>query len=212
LQDWVGQRQTSFGIQQWWNWELDREHYPDWDSLREHLEARDIRLMTYINPFVRDDVGQKRNHRRNLFEEAGESGYLVKYREDEAYRIRNSSFSAGLVDLTNPEARVWVKDIIKGELIGNGASGWVADIGEELPYDAVLFSGADPKTYHDRYAEEWARVNREAIEEVGRGDDIVFFNRSGYTKSTRYGTLFWVGDQLVDWDEHDGIKSAFRAC
>jgi len=112
------------------------------------------------------------------------------------------------VDLTNPEARVWVKDIIKGELIGNGASGWMADIGEGLPYDAVLFSGADPKTYHDRYAEEWARVNREAIKEVGRDDDIVFFNRSGYTKSPRYGTLFWVGDQLVDWDEHDGIKSA----
>src|SRR5215203_10922 len=42
----------------------------------------------------------------------------------------------------------------------------------------------------------------------GRGEDIVFFNRSGYTKSPRYSTLFWVGDQLVDWDEHDGIKSA----
>ena len=44
----------------------------------------------------------------------------------------------------------------------------------------MLFSGADPKTYHDRYAEEWARVNREAIREAGREDDIVFFNRSGY--------------------------------
>ena len=84
----------------------------------------------------------------------------------------------------------------------------MADFGEGLPYDAVLSSGADPKTYHDRYAEEWARVNREAISEAGRDDDIVFFNRSGYMKSPRYATLFWVGDQLVDWDEHDGIKSA----
>jgi sulfoquinovosidase len=24
----------------------------------------------------------------------------------------------------------------------------------------------------------------------------------------RYSTLFWLGDQLVDWDEHDGFKSA----
>ena len=164
--------------------------------------------MTYINPFLCDDVARKKNHRRNLFEEAARSGYLVKNREGEPYRIRISSFSAALVDLTNPEARAWIKDIIKEELIGNGASGWMADFGEGLPYDAVLFSGADPKTYHDRYAEEWARVNREAISEAGRGDDIVFFNRSGYTKSPRYSTLFWVGDQLVDWDEHDGIKSA----
>jgi alpha-glucosidase (family GH31 glycosyl hydrolase) len=208
LQDWVGQRKTTFGTQLWWNWELDRDHYPDWGSLRESLEEMNIRLMTYINPFLCDDVAQKRNHRRNLFEEAARNGYFVKNQEGEPYKITISSFSAALVDLTNPEAWSWIKDIIKGELIGNGASGWMADFGEGLPYDAVLFSGADPKSYHDRYAEEWARVNREAISEVGRGDDIVFFNRSGYTKSPCYSTLFWVGDQLVDWDEHDGIKSA----
>jgi alpha-glucosidase len=208
LQDWVGQRKTSFGTQLWWNWELDLDHYPDWSSLRENLQTKNIRLMTYINPFLCDDIVRKRDHRRNLFEEAARSGFLVKNREGMPYRIRISSFSAGLVDLTNPEARAWIKEIIKEELIGKGASGWMADFGEGLPYDAVLSSGADPKTYHDRYAEEWARVNREAISEAGRGDDVVFFNRSGYTKSPRYATLFWVGDQLVDWDEHDGIKSA----
>ena len=208
LQDWVGQRETSFGTQLWWNWELDRDHYPDWDSLGESLKRMNIRLMTYINPFVCDDVGLKKNHHRNLFREAAEGGYLVKNRDGEPYRIRISDFSAGLVDLTNPGARTWIKDIIRGELIGNRVSGWMADFGEGLPYDAVLFSGADPKTYHDRYAEEWARVNREAIREAGREDDIVFFNRSGYIQSPRYSTLFWVGDQLVDWDEHDGIKSA----
>ena len=57
LQDWVGQRKTSFGTQLWWNWELDRDHYPDWDSLGESLKRKNIRLMTYINPFVCDDVG-----------------------------------------------------------------------------------------------------------------------------------------------------------
>jgi alpha-glucosidase len=208
LQDWVGQRETSFGTQLWWNWELDHDHYPEWNLLIETLERKNIRLMTYINPFLCDDVAQKKNHRRNLFGEAAKSGYLVKNEEGEPYRIRNSDFSAGMVDLTNPEARTWMKDIIKDELIGTGASGWMADYGEGLPYDALLFSGTDPKTYHDRYAEEWAKVNREAIREAGREDDIVFFNRSGYMQSPRYGTLFWVGDQLVDWDEHDGIKSA----
>ncbi len=32
LQDWVGQRTTSFGKQLWWNWILDREHYPEWEA------------------------------------------------------------------------------------------------------------------------------------------------------------------------------------
>jgi alpha-glucosidase (family GH31 glycosyl hydrolase) len=196
-------------MQLWWNWELDEDHYPGWDQLREQLERDDVRLMTYIGPWLADDVKkEKENHRRNLFEEAERRGYLVKDREGEPYRVKITDFSAAFVDLTNPEARDWIKDVIKEELIGNGASGWMADFGEGLPYDAVLFSGADPKSYHNRYAEEWAELNREAIREAGRGEDIVFFNRPGYTRSPRYSTLFWVGDQLVDWDEHDGIKSA----
>jgi alpha-glucosidase len=208
LQDWVGQRETSFGTQLWWNWDLDEDHYRGWDQLREQLERDDVRLMTYIGPWLADDVTKKGNHRRNLFEEAAKNGYLVNNRDGEPYRVKTTDFSAAFVDLTNPEARDWIKDVIKDELIGNGASGWMADFGEGLPYDAVLFSGADPKSYHNRYAEEWAEVNREAIREAGRGEDIVFFNRSGYTRSPGESTLFWLGDQLVNWGEHDGIKSA----
>jgi alpha-glucosidase len=208
LQDWVGQRETSFGTQLWWNWELDEDHYRGWDQLREQLARDDVKLMTYIGPWLADDVTKKENHRRNLFEEAAKNRYLVNNQDGEPYRVKTTDFSAAFVDLTNPEARTWIKDVIKEELIGNGASGWMADFGEGLPYDAVLFSGADPRSYHNRYAEEWAEVNREAIREAGRGEDIVFFNRSGYTRSPGESTLFWLGDQLVDWDEHDGIKSA----
>jgi alpha-glucosidase len=196
LQDWVGQRETNFGTQLWWNWVLDEDHYPGWGTLRKRLAEEDVRLLTYVNPFL---VGAKENHGRNLFEEAERKGYLVKNREGEPYLTEISDFSAAHVDLTNPEARDWIKDVIKDELIGTGASGWMADFGEGLPYDAVLYSGADPKSYHNRYAEEWAEVNREAIREAGREDDIVFFNRSGYTRSPRHSTLFWLGDQLESW-------------
>ncbi|MEW6637645.1 MAG: alpha-glucosidase, partial [Actinomycetota bacterium] len=208
LQDWVGQRETSFGTQLWWNWELDEDHYPGWDALKERLAQSGVRLMAYISPWLADDVAEKGNHRRDLFEEAARKGYLVENREGEPYRVRSTDFSAALVDLTNPEARDWMRGIIRDELLGNGASGWMADYGEGLPYDAVLHSGADPAAYHNRYAEEWAEVNREAIEEEGVGDEAVFFLRSGYTRSPRHATLFWLGDQLVSWDEHDGIKSA----
>lgn len=51
-------------------------------------------------------------------------------------------------------------------------------------------------------------VNREAIEEAGKGSDILFFSRSGYTKSPGISTLFWVGDQLQSWDGYSGFGSA----
>ncbi len=207
LQDWVGRRRTSFGSQLWWNWELDRDRYPGWEDLVADLESDGTRVMTYVSPLL-DDPSGKENVRRNLFAEARRKGYLVDDREGEPYMERVTDFSAATVDLTNPDARAWIKDIIKENIIGSGASGWMADFGEGLPYDAVLDSGVSPKVYHNRYPEEWAKVNREAIEEAGMGDEAVFFVRSGFTRSPQYSTLFWLGDQMVTWSRQDGIKTA----
>ena len=56
----------------------------------------------------------------------------------------------------------------------------MADFGEELPYDAVLYSGVAASSYHNQYPEVWARLNREAIQEAGLADEGVFFTRSAY--------------------------------
>jgi alpha-glucosidase len=172
----------------------------------DDLEDDGTRVMTYVSPLLADP-SEKENVRRNLFREAERNGYLVKGRDGEPYMGRITDFSAAHVDLSNPAARNWIKDVIKKNVAGDGASGWMADFGEGLPYDAVLHSGADPKRYHNRYAEEWAEVNREAVRELGREDDLVFFNRSGYTRSPGYSTLFWLGAQMVTWDDRDGIKT-----
>lgn len=207
LQDWVGQRTTSFGKQLWWNWELDEQHYPGWADLVADLAAEDVKVMTYVNPFV-VDVAEKPSYRRNLFAEAKERDFLVKQPDGEPYLIRNTDFHAGLIDLTNPAARAWLRDVLTEAVIGAGATGWMADFGEAVPYDAQLFSGEPAASYHNRYPEEWAKLNREVIEASGRGDEFVFFMRAGYRQSPQHATLFWLGDQLVSWDAHDGIKTA----
>jgi alpha-glucosidase len=204
MQDWVGIRITFAGQQLWWNWRLDESYYPQWHELAAALEKRGGRMLIYINPFLCNTEGHD-----ELFKEAAEKGYLVKTAAGAPYLIKNTTFFAGLIDLSNPGTRTWIKGIIKDVLIGKvGASGWMCDFGEALPFDSKLYSGADPAVWHNRYPEEWAKVNREAIEEAGRGDDIVFFNRSGFTQSPKFSTMFWLGDQLESWDQYDGIKSA----
>ena len=128
------------------------------------------------------------------------------------HMILNTSFSAALLDLANPEACTWIKSVIRTQLIERGASGWMADFAEALPFDASLHgeTTADD-TLHNAYPVAWARVNREAIEEAGRGDDITFFTRAGFTGSPRYSTLFWLGDQLTSWRREDGIQSTVNA-
>ena len=207
LQDWVGQRVTSFGKQLWWNWEVDSGRYPGWDALIKDLDKSDIRMMTYISPFL-VDVTEKANSKRNLYKEAEAKGYLVKNREGKTYSIKTAAFNAGLLDLSNPAAYDWMKGIIKEQIIGAGAKGWMADFAEGLPYESVLYSGEPAGSYHNRYPEVWARLNREAIKEAGLGSEAVFFTRAAYTRSPGYSTLFWLGDQMVSWDRNDGIKSA----
>ena len=94
LQDWVGRRRTSFGSQLWWNWELDRDLYPDWESLLRQLEADGVRVMTYVNPLLADP-SEKPNHRRNLFAEAREKGYLVEKPGGGPYMTRGNGLLRG---------------------------------------------------------------------------------------------------------------------
>lgn len=209
LQDWVGKRTTlgGTGSQLWWNWELDAQRYPAWQALQQDLDAEGIRVMGYINPFL-VDVTSKGNAQRNLYQEALARDFLVKQEDGTPYPILITDFAAGIVDLSNPDARDWLKAIIKDNLIGNGFSGWMADFGEALPFDAKLANGETGMSFHNRYPEQWAQINAEAVAEAGRTGDVTFFMRSGFTQSPRYSTLFWLGDQVTTFDQHDGLTSA----
>lgn len=209
LQDWVGKRSTlgGAGSQLWWNWELDEDRYPNWDRLLTDFSTENIRTLGYINPFL-VDASEKGNVKRNLYQEALDNGFLVKQESGEAYPIDITDFAAGILDLTHPGTRRWIKDIIIDQLVDSGLSGWMADFGEALPFDGILYDSSEGRDYHNAYPVEWAKLNAEAVEEVGRTGDIVFFMRSGYSRSPRFSTAFWLGDQAVTWDHYDGLKSA----
>lgn len=207
LQDWVGQRNTSFGKQLWWNWELDQQRYPDFKSLTTDLKASGIRTMGYLNPFL-VDASRKPGVQRNLYQEALEKGYFVRNDEGEPYLLQQTDFKAGLIDFTNQDATRWLMDVVQKNLIDQGFSGWMADFGEGLPYDARMYSGSSGKVNHNLYPVMWAVFNRNLIDQQENPEEYVFFTRSGFTGSPYFSSLFWTGDQLVSWDDKDGIKTA----
>ncbi|WP_067474640.1 alpha-glucosidase [Actinomadura hibisca] len=208
LQDWSGQRTTSFGERLWWTWQLDRQRYPGWEGLVADLHRRGIKVLTYVNPFLVDPSGKPGGVPRNLFAEARDRGYLVAKPDGSPNLLDQSGFSAALVDFTNPAAREWYASTIATQVAGVGADGWMADFGEGLPFDAKLHSG-DPADLHNRWPVEWADVNRRACELAGKSG-CVYFMRSAYTGSPGKTPLFWAGDQLVDFDAQDGMASALR--
>jgi alpha-glucosidase len=93
-----------------------------------------------------------------LCAEAKAQNYLVKNKRGEDYIIETAGFPAYLIDLTNPQAFLWFKAVIRRNLIDAGLSGWMADYGEWLPADAQLYSGENALSYHNQYAVDWARL------------------------------------------------------
>jgi alpha-glucosidase len=148
---------------------------------------------------------------RNLFREARDGGYMIRNEQAEPYMIQVTAFKVGLLDLTNPAARTWMKSVIREEMIQRaGCSGWMADFAEALPFDAVLYSGESATSFHNQYPVEWIRLHREAVEEHGTLGKTLIFNRSGHTRSPKHAMLLWEGDQLTTWDEYDGLVSALH--
>lgn len=201
-QDWQGINVTSFGQRLRWNWEWDRERYPGLDGAIERLRAEGVRFLGYVNPYVAAG--------RSLFVEASARGYLAKDGKGADYLVDFGEFTAGIVDFTNPAAFAWYKGIIGRNLVGLGLSGWMADFGEYLPTDAVLASGESAEVAHNAWPVLWARCNREAVEESGRGDTL-WFMRAGGPGSQRHCPMMWAGDQNVDWSMDDGLPSVITA-
>jgi alpha-glucosidase len=203
VQDWEGRRVTSFGSQLMWNWEYDEERYPRLPRLIDELHREGVRFLGYINPFLAIE--------KELYREASARGFCVKDDAGRDLLVTVTTFPAALVDLSNPEAAAWIKQVIKEKMIGIGLDGWMADYGEYLPPGACPASGESWESLHNRYPLLWARANHEAVREAGREGDVVFFMRSGFTGSSRYAPLFWAGDQLVNWGRGDGLPTVIPA-
>ncbi len=202
-QDWSGCRRTGFGYQVMWNWQWDQELYPGLDQKIKEWKKQGIRFLGYINPFLAIE--------KELYKEASEKGYCVKDAEGKDYLVTITTFPAAMVDFTNPDAYEWYKNLIKENMIGLGMGGWMADFGEYLPIDAVLYSGEDPAVIHNQWPAIWAKLNQEAVRECGKDGEVFFFTRAGHTKTIQHSHMMWTGDQHVDWSIDDGLPAVIPA-
>ncbi len=210
IQDWVGQRKTSFGEQLWWNWVLNQNQYPDFKQFERNVKAHGIKLLGYINPFLVNTSSDK-GITTNLYQIALANGYFVKGKNGKPVLFKYPGFEAALIDLTNPKARNWLMGVMQKQLIDNGFSGWMADFGEELPLNVTLSNGESGAQFHNQYPVAWAKLNQQVLKNAPGGKNDFFFMRSGFSTSPSYASSFWAGDQLESWGSKNGLESGIIA-
>ncbi len=208
LQDWVGKRTTVFGQQLWWTWQLNTAWYPGWNQMVADFKAQDIDVLTYVNPFVINQDEVDGVPIRNLYKEGEQKGFLVKNQVGDTYVVETIGFPTALVDLTNPAARDWFAGVIAEQVIGVGATGFMADFAEYTPFDSVLDKGSAAKQ-HSRWPQLWADTVKEACKRGGVPDCVAFF-RSSYLGSPKSAPLMWAGDQMVNYAIEDGMANAVQ--
>ncbi|MDT4761242.1 alpha-glucosidase [Sphaerochaeta sp. PS] len=202
-QDWQGERYTSFGKRLRWNWQWDPVLYPDLDKVVAKLADEGVRFLGYINPYVLEG--------HELYNEADAKGFLALNGEGKPYLVDFGEFYAGIVDFTNPQAKAWYVKVIQKEMIDFGLGGWMADFGEYLPTDVVLFDKSPAMIAHNQWPGIWAEVNKLAVEGAGKADEILYFMRAGNARSLALCPMMWAGDQNVDWSEDDGLPSVITS-
>lgn len=164
-----------------------------------------------MNTFLANVSTKSSGFKRNLYDEATSQHFLVQNTTINSTAIISSGpgLDAGIVDLTNGDTTTWFADVLANQVWNSNISGFMTDFGEYTPVssDVALASGEDAFTYHSRYPLQWAQLNRQIVEDLDKTSEAVLFHRSASFLANRYINLFWAGDQNVNWDRNDGIKS-----
>ena len=101
-EDWIGGQQGLTGYSLTYSWDWDQTLYPDLPEMIDTLHSIGFAFLGYFNPFVPDTT--------QMWTEGVESGLLVKNEQGETYEVLDPFFrTTGLVDLTNPDARAWLR-------------------------------------------------------------------------------------------------------
>ncbi len=202
-------------IDPWWmrwrkycDFEWDRRAFPDPEGLIRRIHGLGLKLCLWEHPYVSVESG--------LFEFGKDKGYfalkpgggvyIIDYglslapRPDGRVRMARKAETwnapVAIVDLTNPGARAWFKDLHR-PILRAGVDVFKTDFGEDIPADALFFDGRTGAEIHNLYPLLYnAAVFEVTAEEKGRG---LVWSRSGTAGSQRF-PVCWSGDPASDWD------------
>lgn len=186
--------------------------YPDLAALTAGIHDRGLRALGYLQPCL--FAGSA------AYARASALGHLVRAPDGSDYRVPffnpvthpgvmgRTEPGAACVDFTSPAAAEWYAGLVR-TVLAQGWDGWMQDMGEHLPDDAVLADGRRGVQAHNAYAALYHRACHAGW--ADRDGALGVFARSGALGSVPEVTAMWPGDQHCDWSGTRGLASVLPA-
>ncbi|WP_327010311.1 alpha-xylosidase [Dactylosporangium sp. NBC_01737] len=168
----------------WCDFEWDPVTFPDPAGMLARLKAKGLRICLWINPYIAQ--------RSALFAEGAALGYLVRRADGDVWQWDQWQAGMGLVDFTNPAARQWYQDKLRG-LLDLGVDCFKSDFGERIPTEVVWADGADPLRMHNYYTHLYNEAVFEVLREHRGDGEAVLFARSATAGGQQF-PVHWGGD------------------
>lgn len=174
-------------------WKFDSQFWPDPEGMVRELKEMGIRLVVSVWPTVdmqSENMAYMADH-----------DLLVRTHRGMP-RHMDCMNIAQFADMTNPETREFVWDIIKKNYLDKGVSQFWLDVAEPE------FANPDHENYRyyhgealevaNAYPADYARMFYEGMKAAGR-EDVVSLVRCAWAGSQKYGALAWSGDVQSDF-------------
>ena len=161
------------------DFEIDSKRFPHFAEMVRWLDSTDARAVLWIAPFLQGKMATEGTARKLVV-------------PGQARPANGQNFP--LVDLTNPEAKLFWQDGI-AKLLSLGVAGFKLDRSEEdIPETGPgkVFDGRSIRENRNAYPAMFVQAAYE-VAAKHRGKDFVVMPRAAYTGSSRYG-VFWGGE------------------
>ena len=169
-------------------WKFDPQFWPDPEKMCKELDEMGIRLVVSVWPTV--DM-QSEN-----MGEMTERDMLVRVNRGMNRQMECVNISQ-FADMTNPETREFVFEILKKNYLGKGVSQFWLDVAEpefDTPdHDIYRFYKGQALEVANAYPADYAKMIYEGMHALGR-NDVVSLVRCAWAGSQKYGALAWSGD------------------
>ncbi len=210
------------------DWVFNNTHYPAhaWNTFVDKAQEKNIRLLSYFNPHIAVKFS-KEGEPPTLYEIARDRGYLLTHSppsEGVTERKDNDVYTDSLgingkvafYDITNPEVRTYLKEIIRETIVNKGFSGFMADFGEAIPPNTV-YTWDGRVLGHQAYIQEYDNFISEILADLQTGrpntndrrEPLFVFKRSGVKETAQHISAGWSGDQAATESVHaNGLEAA----